>query len=400
MLSTKNILLSGAFLYIFISPFLFHPDIKTIFYISQFLSGGTVNIYQFLADNPAKAILGPFVYPPLAYFLFGILFVPVKLLAGGGFAQWLAMGNTAVDVPHLARYLFLIKLPILLTFLYTGWVLAKQEENRKDATLALLIWLFNPISIYVVGAMGQFDVVPALLTLLALFWARKNPYFSALSLGLGGALKSYPLLLIPFLLVKSAGSWKKKASLLLTSAVAYAVFTIPFLKTPAFYQDAFASNLSQRIFHAGLPLGFGEQILLVPALLIGLLLWAAADKRDNLISYFLPVTLLPIALAHFHPQWAVWSLPFLCIVVARHKLWFPAIVYFAGWLGTVLFFDDKFLTWGLLSPFDTGLFFLPSIASLVKPLTDPLLVQSIAHTLLAASALWIVTLILLKRRHE
>ena len=105
-MENKRIYAYAAFFYIFIIPLFFHPDIKTIFYQSQFLSTGVLDIYSYLAQNPEKAILGPFVYPPLAYFLMGLLYFPVKLLAGGGFTQWLAMGNDAVGVTDIFQYLF------------------------------------------------------------------------------------------------------------------------------------------------------------------------------------------------------------------------------------------------------------------------------------------------------
>src|SRR3990170_4422941 len=110
-MTKKQIFALAAFTYLFLAPFTYHPDIKTIFYQTQFLTQGVFNIYAFFATNPDLAFLGPFVYPPLAYLIYGLLFIPVKILAGSGFVQWLAMGNDAVGVSHIFQYLFVMKIP-------------------------------------------------------------------------------------------------------------------------------------------------------------------------------------------------------------------------------------------------------------------------------------------------
>ena len=50
-------------------------------------------------------------------------------------------------------------------------------------------------------------------------------------------------------------------------------------------------------------------------------------------------------------------------------------------MGTILLFPDKFLTWGLISPFNFQILFLPAFA-------NPLL-QSLAHSVLVGASLWI-----------
>ena len=131
-MKSKQIFLLALFLYLLLVPLTFHPDIKVIFYQSQFLTKGVVNIYQFFESNPDMAYLGPFVYPPLAYFVYGILFIPTKILAGGMFTSWLAMGNDAVSVEHIFRYLFAMKLPAILMLFGVGIVLERLFEKESD----------------------------------------------------------------------------------------------------------------------------------------------------------------------------------------------------------------------------------------------------------------------------
>lgn len=391
MKETKAIILSAAFLYLFLIPFFFHPDIKIIYYLSQFLTQDKiVNIYQFITLHPDKSLLGSFVYPPLAYFFFAIIFPLIKFLAGNGFITWLGMGNDAVAVPHIFRFLFLIKFPLVLVHLFSALSLAQLTGDQKQKKLLVSIWLFNPISIYVIALMGQFDVLPVYLTILSLVWAQKKPTLSVLALGIGAALKTYPLLLIPFVAILTTRKWTTTLKLLIFGLLPYVISILPFITTPAFWTNSFASGLSQRIFHLSFSLGFTEQILIVPAILFGLLLLAFYRDRgqsQKLWQYFLAVTLIPIAGSHFHPQWLLWSIPFLAIFLAKTRSWLLVGIFFASSFATILLFNDKFLTWGLLSPLDSGLLFLPPLSSL---LTETIPFQSLFHTIFFVASLWIV----------
>jgi len=400
-----QIFLAAALLRIILAPFFFHPDIKTIFYISQFFANGVVNIYEYLAQNPEKLILGPFVYPPLAYFFFGSIFPLIRALAGPAFGQWLAMGNEAVAVPHIFRYLFLIKLlPFAFEFL-VGGLLVKILKNSRERQLALLFWFFNPVNIYAVILMGQFDVVPAFFTLLALYWAvgQKKPLWGAVALGIGGAMKSYPLLFLPFLAIVCGRDWRQQIKLFILGVAPYVIFTLPFVTSPSFRADTLISGLSQRMFLLGLDIGFGERILVVLLALVILFLlaaWRSGSKQD-LAAYFLAVPLFLLAGSHFHPQWLIWAMPFLAIFIAKeNKLFLPVVILLMGWLGTILLFDDKFLALGLLSPLDPGILFLPPLRELLSKIFQPSLLQSIFHTLFSASAIWIVCLVVAGKQHE
>lgn len=396
----RNLLLAGIFLYIFLIPFFFHPDIKIVYYLSQFFLQGVVNIYEFIFSNTEFGHLGPFVYPPLAYYIFGVLFLPVKIIAGGGFTQWLAMGNDAVGARNIFSYLFAMKLPLVGLHVLTGVFLSRLVMGETKRLKVLAIWFFNPVSIYVVGLMGQFDVLPVFLTVLALLGVSKKPLLSAVAIGLGAAIKSYPLFLLPFLAITGAKETKKQVGIFVTGIAVYLAIIAPFVKSQAFYESTLVSGLSQRIFQLSLPLGYGEAILIVPAFLVALILFAYKKDSGNtsrLYIYFLAATIAIFVGSHFHPQWAFWSIPFLTLLLVRHELKLAAILFFIGWAGTVVMFDDIFLSLGLASPIDPGILFLPTPASLIKSVFDPLLVQSLFHSLVFTSGLFMIWLGLSKK---
>lgn len=403
MKSTKSIILTGLFTYFLLLPFFFHPDLKIIFYLTSFLKEGVFNIYSYIANNPDKAYLGPFVYPPLTYLLFGLLFFPINALAGKDFTIWLAMGNDAVNFPLIFRYLFLMKLPLVAIHFLSGLLLTQLTED-KHKKLLLLLWFFNPISIYIIVLMGQIDGIPAMLTLLSIFLLKaKKQTWSAVALGLGGVLKTYPLLLLPFLAITAKRNKKGQLLLFGIGFLAYFLLIAPFLGSQAFYQNTLASGLSQRIFQAAIDLGFGEKFLLVPALLIFLFLHAYSKNKGNpesTTNYFLAVLLALLAGTHFHPQWTIWVLPFLLLFTTKHKAWLELTLFVLAWTGIILFFDDKFLTLGLASPMDPGILFLPTLPALIKASFDPSLVQSIAHTILSAVSIWIIWRAISNKEHE
>jgi hypothetical protein len=394
----NQIFLAAAFLRLFLAPFFFHPDLKTIFYNSHFLSFGVWNIYDYLWQHPQEAHLGPFVYPPLTYFLFGLLYQIEKIFAGLGFEEWLAMGNEAVGVANLFRFLFLVKFPLFVFEFLTGFLLIRLIQGEKQKKIALILWFFNPVNIYAICLMGQFDIIPAFLSVLSVYLSLTGSWgWAAFALGVGGAFKTYPLLFLPFLAVASQKKWLEQFKIFLFGLFPYFLTILPFINSKPFWESVLVSGLSQRIFLLGLPIGFGEQIFLV---LFGLVI-LFLGQRNNLIKSFLAVTLIVLGGSHFHPQWFIWALPFLVVSVTSSKnLFLPFILLISGWLGVTFLFEDKFLTWGLFTPLEPGILFLPSIRELLKGVIDASLVQSVFHTIFAASAIWIVYLEIFKNENE
>lgn len=399
-----QIFVAAAFLRFFLAPFFFHPDIKTIYYNSHFLSEGVWNIYDFLAKNPSQAVLGEFPYPSLTFLFHGLVYFPLRFLLGSNFTGWLGMGNDAVAIPNIFRYLFFMKVPLFFFEFGVGFLLSKMIKDEKMKRLVLLFWFFNPVNIYTIVLMGQFDIIPVFLTVLALYWAmNKNFFWAALALGFGGALKSFPLLFLPFLVIISGGNWWSKIKLALVGILPYGVFVLPFLGSVAFRQSSLVSGLSQRMFILGLDIGFEEKILLIIFALAFLFLLAAwrGDDQNSLVEYFLSLPLIILAGSHFHPQWMIWAMPFLVIILAEdRRLFLPASILVFGWLGTTFFFNDKFLTLGLISPFDPGVLFLPPPREIVKGVFQDNLPQNFFHTVFSSAAILLSFLAVSKKYVE
>jgi hypothetical protein len=287
-----------------------------------------------------------------------------------------------------------MKLPFVIAFSVTGVYLAKLFSKDERKNLVLALWFFNPISIYVVGLIGQFDIVPVMLSAMALYYSRKKPYLSAILLGLGTALKGFPLFLLPFLAICIEEKNWKRLKVFVTGLMTAMIFIIPFIADKAFIEAAAVSGLTQRIFIPSISFGFDEKFLIIPAITLALIF--VAINRDlgrvkNLYKYFFVSMFIVSAGAHFHAQWALWFLPFALLILVKklriEKPFFATafITLIFSYFGYIFLLKDRYLTVGLLSVFDPAVFYLPSPFEVVGKFYDPYVLQSIFHTFYVVS---------------
>jgi Gpi18-like mannosyltransferase len=105
------------------------------------------------------------------------------------------------------NFAVLVKLPVLLADLGLVALLARMGAARGLGLRAAWLFALHPVSLLVTGFHGQFDAVALLCLLLAAFWLEARRFdLSALALAGGIALKSFPVLLLPFFLLSLAGN--------------------------------------------------------------------------------------------------------------------------------------------------------------------------------------------------
>jgi len=61
--------------------------------------------------------------------------------------------------PNVFRHLFFFKLPYLLFDIATAVVIWKFIDKPQHKKLALLIWLFNPVTLFAAYIFGRFEVI-------------------------------------------------------------------------------------------------------------------------------------------------------------------------------------------------------------------------------------------------
>lgn len=393
-----RVLLVALFVRFLLVPFLYHPDIKSHHFHFYFLSQKVFNIYQYLANNIQNLpYTDTFNYPPLVYFVFGTIQFLLRPFLGGKFISWLFdWGPERIFNPQIFRYLFVLKTPYLILDIVTAFLLTQFFKEKKQKQKVFLFWLFNPIVLYAIYGLGHFDILPSLLVLLSVLLVLKDrEKLGGLTLGIAAAFKTYPLLLLPFLAILGTKKTRDRLIMFILGIIPYMISILPFLNSVAFRQSVLFSGLSQRFFLAGIPLGFGENLIVFITaftFLFFLAFHSFSHQKEKIISFFLVVLLLAFSLSHFHPQWIIWILPFLTIVLVRKpSLLFPQIIFYLAFLGVVFLFNDRAQLLGLLSPVNPDFVGVPNIFEVLrnKNIIDPFLIQSLIHSVLAGTSLWI-----------
>lgn len=340
----------------------FHSDTQPFYFAGEVIAKGNVaNFYDYLWDLPKDdatlKVYPPYLfnYPPLVYFFLG----PISYLVSLPFSREL-MSGFIFDLPNqlgnlqLNFLLLTLKLPYLVFDLGIAALLFKFFKEPKNKLLAFGLWMFNPINLYATYMMGQFDVIPTFLTILALYFAVKREKFfpAAVFLGLGASFKIFPFLfLIPLALMKD--KWMDRIKIVGLGALTYVATILPFINSAGFRATALVAGQTTKSMYATLPISGGESIILFPFLVLFfyLVFLFLTAKLEDLWKRFFSIILLFFVFTHYHPQWLLWLTPFLVIDLVKSGLkhWPLVLITFISWLGLVTLFDPGLSVW-LFSP--------------------------------------------------
>lgn len=356
-MSLKKTFLLALLLRLFIMPWFYHPDIKSQYFHFQFLSQGIGNIYQHITGNKSKLpYTDTFNYLPLTYFTFGSYYTLIKPFVPATLNSWLndwgPNQNAYFDFPI---FIFILKFPYLFFDLAIAFLLFKISSNRS----VLNLWLFNPLTLYLIYVLGNFDVLPTALTLLSLYFFSKSDFNkSGFLLGLAVSLKMYPFLFLPFFLLRLFNQKKKAALYLLFFSLPILISFLPFLSSKDFIASFLGSGLTQKIIET--------KISNIPAFpLIYLFILFSTFKKTLAYSFSL-VGLAFLSLVNLHPQWFIWFLPFFLLSFNSKtpKIFLSLIIILV--LVYVSLINDQFLTWGHLIPIDIGFLSLTTPHDFIK----------------------------------
>ncbi len=380
-----TLLLVGLALRFALAPFTSHPyDVEVLYVVTNDLLAG-LNVYT----------TNSFTYPPLwAYVEFPALrlasfFASPKLL--GVQASTLSLPVEYWKLPPVITsplFNVLCKLPLITADVLIGIItynVVKELRDEKYARLSFILWFFNPLVIYIDSVHGQFDVLPALMTVLSFCLFCKRKYFaSGVSIGLGALFKIYPVLLTPLYLTSIATlettkletqatnfkkifiNWSKFGAGVLISV---GVFLAPLVNSNIIH-DIFSRTVATTLgglslFNVAYCPGFewllpfiANHIRLVSTSLTALLLAmtmlisliALFSRRDFLEGFILGhiAILLVTYLTSLtvNPQYILWILPFLTLSYGLFKrnlrklilLSASALIFSIGLTGPLYYF--------------------------------------------------------------
>ncbi len=342
----KILLIFGLIIRLILAPIFYHPDIKSQNFHFQFLSQGKLNIYEFIDKNKEKLpYRDTFNYLPLTYLSLGVGQILLRPLLPADFFTWINdWGPLQNNYFNLFYFLLVLKIPYIFFDLGIGYLLYKIY-NIKIITF----WLFNPLSLYLIYVLANFDIIPVFLSVFSFYLLKKSRLSLAFAfLGIATALKLYPLLFLPFYIFYHPFNFKKIIINTFAFLLPIIISIIPFIFNPFFIQAFSSSGLSQKILEFKY-----MSIPIYPLIYFIILLKYFLSKKKDIERSFLWLFLTFIVFVNYHPQWLLWFLPFILLPILKTKLntaVFMIIVILS--LLYVILINDQFLFWGHLIPID------------------------------------------------
>jgi len=299
----------------------------------------------------------------------------------------LSLGNF-----ELFRHLLIVKIPYLVFDALILFVLTKMFTDMKDKKRILLLWLFNPLSLYTSFLVSQFDVIPVFFIVLAFYFALKNKNtLSLVALSIGGSYKMFPLLLVPLFALILETTFSKRLKLFFWGFIPYLLTLFPFMGSSAFRQTVLFSNQSQKMLFMGLPVSGAETIYIF---VLGLVVmwWFVYEHyivKEKLWIFIIGTFLLYFSVTHYHPQWFLWIAPFLIYELVANKfsnIMAVCVLFLCWFLLTILF--EASLSYGVFIPLFPDLLKAPSLSEYIAKYIDPFLVKSLIRTVFAGTSIF------------
>ncbi len=297
-----------------LSPFFGHSWDMYIWLQSGDLTARGVNIYELkeLTDFP----WGFYSYPPL-----WLYWLTLAHYIGGSLEQQVAI----------------IKFPIILSDMLSAWMLYRLARHYglgdgRSALLSLL-FLLNPLTIFISAVWGMFDSIAVLFTLTSFYLLLKGRIMvSGFFLGLGAAAKIFPIfLLIPLAIYlrkfKEQG-WRRISTYIGFIILGLALPTLPYLTSLRQIIEKLAFHLTNigqftywvAVSHFLQPSIIGPISLIAFSILVFFTLRKAlVEKTDGKSFLLLSVTGVLLAFlassTKVNVQYTLWVLPFIILLL-------------------------------------------------------------------------------------
>lgn len=398
------ILTIGIILRIFLASTTYHSDTAPFDFAGKVIADGNViNFYDYLwdlpEDHPYLKIYprNLFNYPPLPYlFLGGMSLLTTWVVDPAVHQNFILDFESTLGNVQLNLLLLLLKLPYFIFDIAIAYLLMSLFKEKKEKMWVFALWIFNPINLYATYMIGQFDIIPTFLTVLAVYLASKEKYqnllMSAVLLGIGAGFKIFPLLLIVPLALTKPNFWER-VRLILVSGITYVLFAYPFIWSKGFRMTAALANQTTKSFYANIPVSGGESIILFLAVVIFfyILFYFGKTKMEDLWKRFFILLLVFFVFTHFHPQWLLWMMPFYMIdlVVSKFKHWPLFTVVLISFVFLVSFFDPGLTVW-LFAPINPALYGQMGIWQQLGLNVDINQARSVFHTIFVGTSLYYV----------
>jgi len=390
--------LIGLLIRLIFIPFFFQRDLLSTYQ----KAAETISTGNFLLDF--QQLLTNVIHSVYFFIIESIVpaikqLIPV-LLEKDTWISWISF-NSGYNV---FTSLTLFKIPYLIfdiacMFLILRLSFDGEPENKLRV---FKFWIFNPVVIFVLYIFARHDIIGIFATLVSLLLAKKGrKYWAIIVLALGIALRFFPIMILPLLVFYLAQT--KKDYIILSLAGVSSLAAVEIFSYFYFGRSLIFSLLNTQHFDfiistkLDLVAGSHSSIFIFVAVYIFIILSFLHIKKksfDILLNYGAIIYLAYVSFCYFHPQYMLWTVPFLIIIfVRRRSLLYYHWIQFALLMVLLIYWGDL-VTKFVFAPIDHRYFvYLTGIIPIIERVCDSAKFVNLFRSVFTGVSLWMIYLI-------
>ena len=388
--------LVGILIRLFFLPFFFQRDILSTYQRAAetvFAGNFFVSFEQILTHAIHSVYL--FIIKPL---IPAIDKVSAILLNQDTWVSWLEFNS----MDYVYRVLTLFKLPYLALDIACMFMIIRliYDNDPQKRLKVFKYWVLNPLVIFVLYVFARHDIIAITVTIIALLLAKYGrKYWAIILLALGIAIRFFPIMILPFMIVflsKKRRDYAILFSLGIGGLIAVEAFSYLYFGRSLIFTLLNTQHFDYML-SAKIDLIIHDRIYIF-IVVYALLLFSFIHNKQRSFMLFLNycgmVYIMYVATSYFHPQYLLWSTPFLVLVFARKNS-----LYYYHWaqmalLMVILIYWGDLVTKFLIAPVDLR-FALYTVGPipLIERFYDSAKFVNIFRSAFTAVSLWMIYLI-------
>ncbi|MGB3345710.1 MAG: hypothetical protein WBA71_00430 [Candidatus Humimicrobiia bacterium] len=389
-ISFYKYLLIGLFLRFLFLPFLFQVDILSSY------TRAAGQLFETIPETPAVI--------QLVMHWFHVFFLKIIVQIIPNLKTILEISNEHIQWLSFAgdnqvfRMLSVIKFPYFIFDLACAFLLLRFTKDTKTNLKVFKHWMINPVVIFVTYIFARFDVVPLFITILALYFAMKDrKYISILLLVISIVMRFFPVLILPFLIIYLA---KNRKDYVIFSLLGISgLLALEIGSRLLFGSSALFKLLNSQHFTFLIALKWGMEglhVYLIPLVIFFTLIiisfFEISNKSfSNLLKYSLIAFLLWFSFGYYHPQYLLWTIPFLIFQFVENDRIFYYHILQVLIIPFILLYWGQLVTTFLFVPIDSKFFTtLPDVVDIIRKYYSPAKFANIFSSIFSGVSIWII----------
>ncbi|MCL5070500.1 MAG: hypothetical protein M1308_06345 [Actinobacteria bacterium] len=388
--------LTGLLIRVFFLPFFFQRDI--------------LSTYQRAAETVFKGVLGADFQQFLIHLIHsGYLFIIKPLIPNidqlssillnkDTWISWIDFNNHI----YVYRILTLFKLPYLVLDIASILILMRllYDDEPLKRLRVFKYWALNPLVIFIIYIFGRHEIIAIFVALLAILLAKYNrKYWAVIVLAIGVAMRFFPVMMLPFLILYL--SRKKRDYIIFSIMGIVGLLALESFSYFYFGRSVIFSLLNTQhfdyILSAKLDLIIHDSIFLFVVGYVLLVLSFIHQQKKTyglFLNYCGMIYLLYVAISYFHPQYLLWTIPFLILIfVRKNSIYYYHLIQFALLMIILIYWGDL-VTKFLIAPVDIKFaLYTTGPIPIINRFYNPAKFVNIFRSVFTAVSLWMIYLI-------